>query len=404
MSRLGGDEVELPFVVVGDLLAMPGILRSIHDGLAAVQSAVSRVTGLAAIALETVRQFSRIPLQLAGLVTSTLDKVSDVIGRLRAIVDFSDVDAAVLSDLRSVNSLCVQVKQTLTLAGDIFSADHWRRLGDSITAMTAATVKLFKASPPRNGTASIAGASGGATSASNFSVVAAALTAGGGSAQNQPVQAFPGLQPRLDAYSGWTPYEVKAGDTLAGIAAKLLGQSSLWVDLAVINDLGADYGMSLVDGQVLKIPMQNGGLPFSLPSSTDIAQFKASVLEFAYLRDLKLSYPRGLAAGADLTINREDPRGFETVTGPANYKQRYQCIVFRTQVGTNPCFEHVGVYLSVGRRRSLAKNLTRVSAQAQLAADPRTLSVVLRKQDYTADQTTVEFDVRTQMANVTLGV
>ena len=54
------------------------------------------------------------------------------------------------------------------------------------------------------------------------------------------------------ASAGGGSYEVRAGDTLAGIAAQLWGDSSLWFKLAEMNGLGANA--ALVEGQRLSIP------------------------------------------------------------------------------------------------------------------------------------------------------
>lgn len=411
-SRVGGDEVELRFVVTADLNSPTDVLSRLHAGLAAAQAAVGRVTGVCALGLEVVRSIENVPLQVAGLVTTALSQIGVVVKAAHDVVSgVAEISAIPLNILSSARTLVANIKGTYLAAQDLFTADHWRRMGEALTSLTAELKRLARVWERPGASTTALTASSPSASPAQFSVIASALSGTPTGKQvlaglaNPAISAFKGLDAKLASYTGWTPYVVKAGDTLAGIAANALGGTSDWIILALLNGLSNSFGGDLTEGQILKIPLKNGGLPFGQSQFNDPASFQKAIEEFVYLRDFRLWFPYGQKAGADIEINRDDPRGVRTVTGLANYVQRFAYIVFRTELGSNPCFPAVGVYQGTGHKRiSSTRHLTRLSAQAQLWADPRTMGVRLRSEDTSGNATQVTFDVATRLATAKLEV
>jgi hypothetical protein len=410
-SRIGGDNIDLKLTVTSDLNAPVTALFALHAGLAAAQAKLGRLAGTAALALERVRTIENVPLQAAGLVKTAIQQIGVIVQAVQDVVSgVREISAIPLTILLSARDLTAEIRLTYFAAADLFTADHWRRMGEALTDVAAETKRLTLVWQRSGPSAGALTASGPAVSSAQYSTMSGALSATESgkktlaSLSNPSLQAFAGLDAKLASYGGWTPYAVKDGDTLPAIAQAALGNAADWIVVAVLNGLSTPFGGNLVEGKILKIPVKTGGLPFGQTHFNDLATFQKAIEEFVYLRDFRLWFPYGQAAGCDIEINRDDPRGVRTITGLANYVQRYLYIVFRTELGADPRYPAVGIYQTTGKKRQVGRNLTRLSAQAQLWADPRTIGVQVREDASAGTVTDIVFDAATRLATAKLGV
>lgn len=408
-SRCGGDEIDLSFIIVGDLAAPITPLQGLHETLTQVSAKVSRVTGWVALKVEACAQLVDVPLSIAAVADRAIREARLVVQGMRDVVGgVKDVTAIPLDLAYDVVGLAADVKSTLLEAGDIFGADYWRGLGEDMTAACAAIKKMLTLTPRHSSEAAALGAGGGVLSEQQYEQISGALSAEDAAATPNPAKmGFPGLVPRMTSYTGWLPYTVQDSDTLPGIAQKELGSQAFWVDIAILNGLGSVFLGDLTEGMVLQIPVMSGGLPFGQPGLNDPALLQKMVDEFIYLRDFRVEpvATSGPNVGIGFVVDPDDPRGVLTVTGMQNYVQRFRHIIFRTELGSNPCFPGAGVYLGIGRKkRPSTRGLTRLSAQAQLYADPRTVAVQVVRDEEGADYTDVAFEVKTRSSKTALGV
>ena len=145
-------------------------------------------------------------------------------------------------------------------------------------------------------------------------------------------------------YVGQRAYEVREGDTILSVAAREMGSSDLWVDLAAANLLLAPYFSRLglprtaQPGQVIQIPvLANGARAFAAAGGETRGDADLVALGLdVYLRtDGEWEID---ASGADIRV----------VGGIDNYAQALERIRFQTEVGSNLVFPPVGILAPIG--------------------------------------------------------
>lgn len=100
-------------------------------------------------------------------------------------------------------------------------------------------------------------------------------------------------------------YTVVAGDTLSGIAGRLLGSSSRWTDIYAANRDVLDNPNTLRPGQVLRIPGSSGTAALAQAPGASPATGAAAANQVAAANGTAAATPR--AAGAAGSFNARNP-------------------------------------------------------------------------------------------------
>ena len=395
ISRNGGASISLQFIAVGDLDGPIGVMGMVTDWLNGAQKKFAVVSGTATYYLEVAKQASGIPQQAVGLVRAAVLQVGVVTQRMteaaQGIRSIFDVPTDIIE---LAADLCLDATDALVVAGDLANAETWHRISNDMFAAISALKALVRQSFGGEGdAASNAGARGPTIDPKFLSgpISIGSVPESGGDG------AFAAHSAAIGTYTGWTPYAYVPGDTLIDIALGFYGSPNKWMDIAYYNNLVSPF-VTLDGGSTIKLPVTSGGIPFGPSGFETAAAFEKELEEFIYYRDF-LVRDRADGSGIDWVIDESDFRDILTVTGLDNFVQRYDKVVFRTDLGDNPIYPEIGVFLGVGQKNLLSvKTLTRQTAQSQLLADPRTVSVEVLKDVEGVDETRVTFDVRTLSA------
>lgn len=393
-SRVGGDEFNLAFTIVGEVADGVTLFGQLNDTFDGAIASMRRASGALALSIATIEQTTKIPLLGGSVVLDALGQARELVNRVGAVVSgFRRIAALPLQFVRQVALIVDDAKEVFTDAEDFVNGDVFRQLGDEIDLIWFSMQQSIQGSTDAPGGDLAAIISGSGLLGDNqFATIEAGLVSGDPLVDNiENTQAFlDDWTDVIDQYTGWQPYSVKEGETLVDIAGEQLGDESQWIYLAIVNGLD---GSQVIAGTVLKLPTLTGGIPFDLDGVIDLQQLKKLIEERLYFRDLKL---REAGQGLIDLMPNEALDDVATITGIANYLQRYEKIVFRTELGRNKAFPGVGIYIGVGEAR-LANviGLTHASARQQLLADPRTEAVQTRERRELADTVRVAFDIET---------
>lgn len=408
-SRVGGAMSSLSFTVVDDLDRSVNPVATIEEQIAGVSRSVGSVLGECVYALALAEQGFTNAEKAFNVLT---DAVSD--GRLvlqqvgEVVKGVLRLEAAPLGFLRAqINAVDSIRRDILNPTDNRSTSERMKRLGEEYTRLERVLQQAIKDSR-RGSFASSSEVSG--RDQSQLRVVRAALTDAGDSLVDSLATTLPGvsagvfggLSGRISSYTGWLPYTIQQGDDLQSVAQKTLGDTDLWGDLAVINSLSSSN--ELVVGQVLQIPVTDGGLSFSQETFSSLSAVQKALEESAFYRDILVER---IGESNRWVIDESTLVDFRTVTGPKNYVQRFQNVVFQTELGTNPEFPEVGIYIGLGEpRRAETAGLTQVSSRQQLVADPRTLAVRTagRVVDGTGDTVKIAYEVQTVSQSVQIAV
>ena len=394
ISRVGGSEFSLAFVVVGEVADGVSLFGAINSFFSGAMKAVKRATGATALTLSLVKDsLNLLPNAAQATLGSLIDQGRVLLDEVDGVVD-AGRNLASLPLTLTEDFATLAEEARVTFGGDEIVGDHVNRLGEEVDALWFAqemAVGSSSAAPGSEVTDGIILTR--ACTDEECAAVVANLEADGDNladkADNEGVLT-PALATALPSYTGWIPYTVGPAESIVAIAEKKMDDAGKWQDLAAINGLSGPFPKI---GSVLKIPVFGGGYPFSWGDAEDLETFLRDLEVRLYYRDFKL---RDLgSAGVDWELNRtlDD---VATISGRANFAQRYRLVVFRTELDSNPEFPGVGVFLGIGRKR-LAETigLTHISARQQILVDPRTVQVVTKKAQDTADGVLVEFNVET---------
>ncbi len=394
ISRVGGSEWSLGFVVVGEVtdgLSLFGAVDSIFGG---AMKEVKKATGAVALSLSLLKDgLNLLPNTVQDTIGSLIDQGRALLDEVDGVVDAGRNMAALPLDLTGeLVDLAESIR--ITFGGNEVVGDDLRRLSEEADALWFAEMMAAQNSSSAPGSEVIDGI--GLTQAcgdEECSTIIAGLEADGdslaGKVDNSGVLT-PSLESAMSSYTGWIPYTVGPGQSIIEIAEQELDDSGKWQDIASINGLTGPYPTV---GSVIKVPVISGGYPFSWGDAEDIETYLRELEERLYYRDVRL---RDLGSGGvDWELNR-DLDDVATISGRTNFNQRYRLVVFRTELGNNPEFSGVGVFLGVGQKRKQDTiGLTHISARQQLLVDPRVTQVQTVRLEDTADGSLVEFDVQT---------
>jgi hypothetical protein len=394
ISRVGGSEWSLAFVVLGEVADGVSLFGAIDSFFGGAVKEIKRATGAVALSLSLLKD------SLNLLPNAFQTTIGSLIDQGRALLDEIDGVVAAGRNLaslpRDATKALVEFAEDVRISfgGNEIVGDDVRRVGDELDALWFAEEMAANSSSSAPGSEVVDNI--GLTQAASdedTATIVVGLEADEDSLADKVDNSgvlTPSLESAMSSYTGWLPYTVGPDKTVVEIAEEELGDASKWQDIASLNGLTGPYPKI---GSVLKIPVIGGGYPFSWGDAEDLETYLKELELRLYYQDFKL---RDLGhAGVDWDLNR-DLTDVDTISGRANYAQRYRLVVFRTEQDSNPEFPGVGVFLGVGEKRLRdTVGLTHISARQQLLIDPRTEQVQTTKLEDTADGSLVEFNVQT---------
>lgn len=176
-------------------------------------------------------------------------------------------------------------------------------------------------------------------------------------AQQTEVVSVMGTQQKQLAYSGFTNYPVKGGDTLQSIASTYLKDSSLWPYLALLNSVGSNK--DLLPGMVLQLPV----IRTTSNTNTNIVP---------QLGTSDLGVDIALDSSGDFAITNG---ALQTIADEDNVVQAINSLL-STPIGSIIKHTTYGIVLQVGTAGvAIALTYTRMALQAALLSDPRIKAV-----------------------------
>lgn len=393
-SRNGGESFDLAFVAIGNADQPTGILQEVAAKLKGAEQRLGESLGTIAAAIEVAGQIGSLPSTVLGRATVALARVRTVLITLTAALNrTTSIAATSTSFVISAMDLCDVVADALVAATRFADAETWHRMSRSLSDAAAAH-KWLSTQDASGGTI----AAGLATAGLMFDPATTLIDSGGPTSSADG--AFADYAGKAAGYSGWIPYTPQFGMTLWDIALEVYGNANGWIAIAEANGLDSPL---IMDSSTLKIPVSSGGIPWGPAHEATVDAMAAAIAEHIYHRDLKLVDIGG--GRVDLAMADDSTTDIATITGLANYVQRYGLIVFRTELGENPTYPGVGIYRGIGDPTfSETRGLTAQTARGQLLADPRTVKVVTVVDIDTADRAEVEFRVTTANATTQFGV
>lgn len=409
-GRVGGGKSSLSFVIVKDLKGSVDPIAPLDDFYQANFDFVSQALGTGSVYLNLVAnaadrvspvsRFRQLTDTLVSGVSQVFSSFNDLVNVGRSHTNFN-IEMDLISQLKTlVSSYQSNVIDSLS---SFMDAHHHTNRASAYFGELKSQVDILERLSERAGKLhdrQITAGSGSSLTKYEQSIAKdretdtkmLPLMGGGGSGGG--LMGGSGLK----MYSGWVPHPVKDGQTLEGIAFEMYSDPSKWPIIASLN--GIPGNPFIYPGMVLKIPVKFGGYSFDIDEYSDPEAMKDAIYQHVYFRDLLLKEEAGASGAVDLVLS-DDLMDVKTVTGPDNYVQRYRHIVFKTDLGANPEFPFVGIFMGLGDKM-LAGNatLTKQSAQTALLADPRTRRVKPISLNEMPDGVQAAFSVVTTSSNV----
>lgn len=407
-SRVGGALSTLSFVIVDDLDTSTNPLATVEELIGSVGRSLSSLLGETTYAVAVVEQGLTTAEKGIGVLTNFVADSRVMIQRVGEVINGVErIQAAPINLLRDLNdTLDTLRRDVINPTSNRSTSERLKRLGEEYDRLLRVLTETAK--DTRRG--SFAGSNTlHNTDQSGLTTIQSALTASGDSLAplladslgQSTGGAFKGLPGRMSGYSGWLPYSVTKGDTLQDIANQAYGTPDYWMEIAIVN--GMDGNNDLIAGDLIQIPVVNGGFSFSISGYDGHQAVKDSLEEAAFFTDIKVER----IGGSNRWVMNDTKDDIVTVTGPDNYKQRFDNIVFQTELGENPEFRNVGIYMGIGEARvKEVIGLTQLTSRQQLVADPRTLSVKTLWRDIgnTGDTVDIRYEVETVSKQIQLSL
>lgn len=221
-------------------------------------------------------------------------------------------------------------------------------------------------------------------------------TIGAGDRARRDADAFP-RERAFAKYKGFFPYVVMGGDTIQGIAAKFLGDGTLWYDLAIINGLKPPY-VSWAGGPNVARPGDTILIPrLGSDNRTNSASRSSGATEEALFgRDCRLVETRNSRPGrpaVDIIVDGRTRTDFATIGGVDNLVQAVQLRIW-TMRGSMPHYPGYGLPPIVGFGNTAA-NVTalKIGLRSTIAQDSRIESVLAIRAVAAGDSLDVDADV-----------
>ena len=200
-------------------------------------------------------------------------------------------------------------------------------------------------------------------------------------------------------FKGFREYVVRAGDTLASIAASELGDGALWYLLSVVNGLRSPYvsiaGLpdTVAPGESISIPTLAQQPDTGVTSNASGTEPGADVLG----TDVMLVHSSAATGPGErrLTwgIDQRTGKDLATVSGVTNLGQALQMRTW-VVVGTRPLLPEYGLPALVGQPGTTTRDaLLKLAVQRNIEADPRVSRLARLRLIREADDVLIEADI-----------
>lgn len=371
---------------VDDLTAAVDSLSKISQGFVGLVDDLGTIVRAGSDVLSGVARAFALP-QTA--LASTSDLVADMAALCEALPDGGGYDAA-----RALRRAGADVDAIAV------AARAWHT--ETFSARAAAYNATTAAGPPREATASEqAGIDRAATLTAGTTATVAQVFGGPYRPGDARRQGQTRAEARLDTQAMQSTYQatVAQGDTIASLAARLLGDARRWVELAVLNELRAPY---VTDGAKLPATVAPGD-QITVPSQRPLGGGSAVAPSNALTGR---AAPNEAALGVDLaTVETSSgqwdlavdlARGAtdaETIAGIGNLSQAIG-MRLRVERGELPLFPEVGLPTLVGfPARAGGGGLALLHTREQLLLDARILALGAITSQLDQDTLTLELSV-----------
>ena len=333
-----------PALVPPKPITLATILAAIQSGIRVARMGVSVLTDAA----NTVTA----AMGMVKYYAATIDSVLDEINRAKAACDTmvktgsslgtdlggmfarsaSEMTDAVLQTADTTDGFPEDVRQALYGATDMFDQIGACSEFDATSTQAGRVIESTE-----NQTTSV-------TSPSSPSATGAIAVPASTAAKTATARSF-------RDWKGWSPYVIKSGDTLVNIAMDLLGDPSLWYEIALRNSLKAPYITSsglpgtVHVGDTIMIPNTT-----AMKKTTSASSAEDISPEALYGRDIKMFETTGSRPGRTQVDIRIDPSGGQdiaTIAGVDNLVQACQMRLW-TEQGQHLLDPSYGTPSSVG--------------------------------------------------------
>lgn len=198
-------------------------------------------------------------------------------------------------------------------------------------------------------------------------------------------------------YSGFRDYVIKSVDTLASIAAKLLGDGSLWYDLAIVNDLKPPYlSASKLPGTVwvgdtIAVPVTDPGSVNAVVAGQGSDPGEELLGVDIALKETSASQPG--RPSVDIAWDERTLRDVKLIRGFDNLAQALQMRLW-TERGSLPLSPGYGIRRTIGLKSTAAfLTLLRINYEQTMRQDSRVRGIGRIQFEPAGDLIEVQLDV-----------
>lgn len=324
-----------------------------RDAVAALDAMVAAGAGI----ITGVQRFMALPRRIADDWQVAIDRW---VGALEAALETrpwlpGDPDAERNLAALDVARAAGDEVRILRANRDVWSPTFDEQAAERDSALEGATTPLTDAEIAAGGTAGAPG-------------LASRVTPGTAARITTERSRAAGARPTRTRYTGQRAVTIRQGDTMVGIAVRELGSPSSWIDILDANpDLrppyisAAGHPGTVGPGDTLIVPTAGGGTDLAGDGPALGVDPEAEFLGIDFELDANGEWLADSAAS--------DGR---KVRGVDNLVQAIERIKFRTPLGENLLYPHVGIVAPVGRPRSPGTPAAvALAARTVLAQDDR---------------------------------
>ena len=375
------------------------VVQQIRAGIEQVQAAMDYASEVQAQIRYVVADVATVTGDLVEVVRSAqafVDGVADTISSPRQFI-FQATTAlqSMLDTLESASTIPMEVRQNYQSAADgldavvavgVFGDTYQSRLSRILSAEQGSL---------RSSQARLDGAESDGPPKSVDGMVAQAVR----SVDNALIEAGVTVSPRATGtYTGIRDHTLTATDTLEGLAASFLGDSSLWYDLVVVNDLTYPYLSptgapgTLAPGDAIAVPT-TGSAPTPAVGKGRAQQAPMDDLMGVGIRLKETVSGSSGRPLVDLDIDKSTGTDVALLSGVPNLAQALQMRMW-TERGSIPSAPSYGLRRLVGFG-VVAADVTalRIAARETVLADSRVAQVQRLSLEVDTDLVDLSMDV-----------